>query len=96
MQHRKPNAYTPEWFEFFHRAIPSAGTEQECASVRSVCPLPLYQCILDVCCGMGRHAHRLAGAGYRVTGIKRNADPGNQILLTNWLPSKACAFCHLP
>jgi SAM-dependent methyltransferase len=35
-------------------------------------PLPAFRRVLDVCCGTGRHAARLASRGYEVTGIDRD------------------------
>ena len=68
-----PNTYSAEWFEHFHVGIPAARTEQEAAFVQNVCPLPEYTRVLDVCCGMGRHARALAARGYTVTGIERDS-----------------------
>ncbi len=70
---REPNGYSSSWFEFFHAGIPDARTEREVAFLRRVCPLPDYRRVLDVCCGMGRHARKLAAAGYEVTGVERDA-----------------------
>lgn len=68
----EPNIYSHEWFDFFHVGIPAARTTQETAFVRACCPLPAFTRVLDVCCGMGRHARVLAARGYVVTGIERN------------------------
>ena len=70
---QEPNAYSPQWFESFHVGIAAARTEQECAFIRRECPLPTFRRVLDVCCGMGRHARRLAAEGYTVTGVERDA-----------------------
>ena len=67
-----PNAYSPAWFEFFHVGTPAARTELETAFIRQFCPLPHFTRVLDVCCGMGRHARALAAAGYVVTGVERD------------------------
>ena len=68
-----PNSYSPAWFEFFHVGIPAARTEAETAFIQRSCPLPHFARLLDVCCGMGRHARALAMAGYAVTGVERDA-----------------------
>ncbi len=68
-----PNSYSSAWFEFFHVGILEARTEMESAFIRQVCPLPGFARMLDVCCGMGRHARALAAAGYTITGVERDA-----------------------
>jgi SAM-dependent methyltransferase len=50
-----------------------ARTAAEVAFVARQLPLPAYQTVLDVCCGPGRHALPLAGRGYQVTGVDRDA-----------------------
>ena len=72
MNDAEPNRYSAAWFQFFHVGIAAARTEQEAAFVRRCCPLPDFTRVLDVCCGMGRHARRLAADGYIVTGIERD------------------------
>ena len=67
-----PNAYSPAWFQFFHVGIPTGRTEQETAFIVRSCPRPTYSRILDLCCGMGRHARALAAQGYQVTGVERD------------------------
>lgn len=68
------NVYSAEWFAFFHKNIPPSRTELECEFIREICPLVAFPRILDVCCGMGRHARLLAAEGYAVTGIDRDAE----------------------
>ncbi len=67
------NAYSPSWFEAFHISIPPERTERETEFICAVAPLPEFRNVLDVCCGMGRHARALAQRGYAVTGIERDA-----------------------
>ncbi len=43
------------------------------AFISAVAPLPSFRKVLDVCCGMGRHARALSGLGYEVTGVERDA-----------------------
>src|SRR5712691_11358288 len=74
MMQKEPNIYSGRWFEFFHAGIDEARTIQETAFVCSSVPLPDFRKILDVCCGMGRHARALSSRGYSVTGIDRYAD----------------------
>ena len=68
-----PNAYSPARFQFFHVGILIGRTVQETTVVVRSCPLPVYPRILDLCCGMGRHARALAAQGYQVTGVERDA-----------------------
>lgn len=65
------------WFEPIADRLGSAylrytftlGTEQECAHLTDVLGLEPGQRVLDVGCGPGRHAHRLAGDGVVVHGV---------------------------
>jgi SAM-dependent methyltransferase len=68
------NAYSPQWFEFFHIGISEARTRQEIEFVCRCAPLPIFRKALNACCGMGRHARALAKRGYSVIGIDRDAD----------------------
>jgi SAM-dependent methyltransferase len=70
----EPNSYSQRWFEFFHVGIEGARTTQETEFVCRCAALPEFREILDVCCGMGRHARALANRGYSVVGIDRDAD----------------------
>lgn len=68
------NLYSPRWFELFHLGIDEARTIQEVNFVCRCAPLLDFRKVIDVCCGMGRHARMLASAGYSVTGIDRDPD----------------------
>jgi SAM-dependent methyltransferase len=68
------NTYSSRWFEFFHAGIGDERTNREIEFICAMAPLPDFREVLDVCCGMGRHARALAARGYSVTGIER--DPG--------------------
>jgi SAM-dependent methyltransferase len=70
----EPNAYSHRWFEFFHVGIGEARTIQETAFIGRCAPLPDFRNVLDVCCGMGRHARALSKHGYCVIGIDRDPD----------------------
>ena len=70
----EPNAYSCQWFEFFHAGIDQSRTTQETEFICQCAPPPEFREILDVCCGMGRHARALASRGYSVVGIDRDAD----------------------
>src|SRR5437588_4895685 len=68
------NRYSQHWFEFFHVGIGEARTIRETEFICRAAPLPEFQKILDVCCGMGRHARYLSNCGYVVAGIDRDAN----------------------
>ena len=67
------NSYSSAWFELFHLDIPEKRTAQEVEFIVQRCPVSSFPRILDVCCGMGRHARALAKKGYTVTGVERDA-----------------------
>jgi SAM-dependent methyltransferase len=67
------NTYTPTWFETFLHGYSPEATKAEVAFIARQIPLPLYPRVLDLCCGLGRHALLLAERGYEVTGIDRDA-----------------------
>src|SRR5258708_5445663 len=69
-----PNVYSRQWFEFFHAGIDGARTIRETEFICRCAPLPEFRKILDVCCGMGRHARALSDRGYSATGIDRDTD----------------------
>jgi ubiquinone/menaquinone biosynthesis C-methylase UbiE len=74
---------TQPWYEEYFRSdyfrfwlggdetptIRREQTEREAAFVQEKLALPPAASLLDLCCGHGRHAIALAGAGYRVTGL---------------------------
>ena len=68
-----PNSYSDRWFKFFHAGIAEARTTQEIDFVCGCAPLPSFRRVVDVCCGMGRHARALCSRGYSVTGVERDA-----------------------
>jgi SAM-dependent methyltransferase len=74
MMPAEPNAYSRQWFEFFHFDIGEERTIQEATFVCRCAPLPDFRKLADVCCGMGRHARALSNLGYSVVGVDRDAD----------------------
>jgi SAM-dependent methyltransferase len=70
----EPNTYSKKWFEFFHVGIDETRTIRETEFICECAPSPEFRKILDVCCGMGRHARALSDRGYSVTGIDRDTD----------------------
>ena len=69
----EPNIYSGRWFEFFHVGTAEARTKQETDFICAAAPLPPFPRILDVGCGMGRHARALFDRGYSVTAVDRDA-----------------------
>jgi SAM-dependent methyltransferase len=67
------NSYSQRWFQFFHAGITENRTTQETDFVCACAPLADFPRVLDVCCGMRRHARALTARGYSVTGIERDA-----------------------
>ena len=67
------NGYSDRWFHFFHAAISDERTNKEVDFICGSAPLPAYRQILDLCCGLGRHARALARRGYLVAGVERDA-----------------------
>jgi len=68
----RSNCYSRHWFEFFHAPIEEERTQREVEFICAVAPLPEFRRVLDVCCGMGRHARELAQRGYSVLGVERD------------------------
>jgi SAM-dependent methyltransferase len=68
------NQYSSLWFAFFHAGIPGERTRRDMDFLVRHLPLPGFQRIADVCCGMGRHSRALSELGYRVTGVDRDAE----------------------
>jgi SAM-dependent methyltransferase len=67
------NEYSAQWFSLFMTPIDPAQTAREVEFLRRVLPLPKHRRVLDLCCGTGRHASRLASIGYDVVGIDADA-----------------------
>jgi SAM-dependent methyltransferase len=68
------NAYSAQWFKLFMPLQTEEITDKEVAFLARQLPLPRYRCVLDLCCGYGRHALGLAAQGYAVTGLDRDSD----------------------
>ncbi len=64
--------YSSTWFKTFLHTVSDEQSDAEAAFIERQLPLPRYRDVLDLCCGAGRHAVRLARAGYRVTGADRD------------------------
>jgi SAM-dependent methyltransferase len=73
MRGSEPNAYSYRWFELFHIGIPETRTIREIDFICACAPLHDFRKVIDVCCGMGRHARALSNRGYSVIGVDRDA-----------------------
>jgi SAM-dependent methyltransferase len=71
----------PPWYETFFNedylriyapSLPAARSAREVADIERLLSLEPGSCILDLCCGYGRHAVRLAARGYQVVGLDRS------------------------
>jgi SAM-dependent methyltransferase len=74
---------SPDWWRGYFDAhylleyepiFTAERARHDVARVIEVLGLPLGARVLDVPCGQGRHAHLLAGAGYRVDGLDYSRD----------------------
>jgi SAM-dependent methyltransferase len=67
-----PNVYSAQWFARFLEPLPTEYTDLDISAIQARLPVGDFSRILDLCCGPGRHAARLAALGYCVTGIDRD------------------------
>jgi SAM-dependent methyltransferase len=61
------------YLRMYETILTPERTAQEVAGVMTMLELRRGARILDLCCGQGRHAVPLAGAGYRMTGLDRSS-----------------------
>ena len=66
--------YSADWFETFLSAADPPSVARELAFFEKHLPLPRHRRVLDVACGIGRHARALAAAGYHVLGVDISED----------------------
>jgi SAM-dependent methyltransferase len=66
------NEFSSTWFDTFLAPETAAPVEREVNFVRTHLPLDGFPRLLDVACGVGRHAIPLARLGYDVLGIDRS------------------------
>ena len=64
------NSYSDSWFRIFMATIPSEQTRAEVAFVATL--LPPRARVLDLACGVGRHAIPLGDCGFTVVGLDRD------------------------
>jgi SAM-dependent methyltransferase len=60
--------FDDQYLKLYGEVLPAERTEREVKGVLAMLSLPEGAQVLDLCCGQGRHAIRLAQAGLRVTG----------------------------
>jgi SAM-dependent methyltransferase len=65
------NTYSQTWFDTFLHTLPEARSEAEVEFLAEQLPPQTHTRVLDIACGIGRHANRLAQRGYEVVGIDR-------------------------
>jgi SAM-dependent methyltransferase len=66
------NEFPEVWFETFLSPENAAPVDRELAFVRTHLPQPEFTRLIDVPCGIGRHAGPLANERYHVLGIDRS------------------------
>ena len=66
------NEFSTTWFETFLAPQTAAPIDPELDFIRTHLPLEGYPRLLDIPCGIGRHANPLARLGYDVLGIDRS------------------------
>jgi SAM-dependent methyltransferase len=66
--------YSSAWFETFAAHVPETTTAGDVAAVQALAPPGEFPRLLDVGCGTGRVACRLAERGYQVTGLDTNVE----------------------
>jgi SAM-dependent methyltransferase len=66
--------YSAAWFHAFADSVPAELTALEVDAIARLAPPVDHPRLLDVGCGVGRVASRLAHRGYQVTGIDASVD----------------------
>jgi SAM-dependent methyltransferase len=68
------NDFSATWYTVFLDPFPGKDSDTEAAFVLRHLPPATFPFLLDLCCGPGRHAGRLATHDYQIIGIDKNAD----------------------
>lgn len=68
------HTYSADWYDVFSDHVPAGQTDAEVAFVTRHLPRSSFPRILDLACGRGRHATRLAAAGYEILGVDSNLE----------------------
>ena len=66
------NEFPPIWFDTFLCRAHAPAVERELRFIQRHLPASSFRRLLDVPCGIGRHAGPLSGLGYEVLGIDRS------------------------
>jgi len=67
------NVYPPRWFAAFLGRVDPQIIATEVEFLERVLPQPAFRVVLDLCCGVGRHAIPLSASGYSVIALDRDA-----------------------
>lgn len=70
--HPLANEFPQIWFDSFLNPDNAAPVDRELAFIQRHLPMSVFPRLLDVPCGIGRHAGPLAALGYHVVGIDRS------------------------
>jgi len=68
------NTYSSSWNEIFLKNKDQTETQKEVDLLVEVFPREQFPKVIDLCCGLGRHAISLAKEGYDVTAIDKNPE----------------------
>jgi SAM-dependent methyltransferase len=61
--------FDDQYLKLYGATLPPERAEREVKAILAILGLPAGAAVLDLCCGQGRHAVRLAQAGMQVTGL---------------------------
>jgi SAM-dependent methyltransferase len=67
------STYSEQWFDTFAAPVPDERIVADCDALARLFPVDRFPRLLELGCGLGRHAHDLTARGYRVTAIEQNA-----------------------
>ena len=74
------NEYTKEWKQNFMNNYQPEFTKNDIDLLHSIFPLDTHPTLVDIGCGIGRHALPLSKLGYLITAIDNNPDMLNTLI----------------
>ena len=76
MNRFSPNMFEAELAEYYDVMRQYRDYDKECSFADNLIQrdIPTAKRVLDICCGTGEHAIRMAGLGYEVTGVDQSQD----------------------